>query len=206
MHYRLFMVVAIAQVLLAGAGSVVTLRLVNRWTTRPTAWARRFGRLTRLLVVTWLGLLTVGMAVFLAFPARLVLGYTADDAAAMAWLRTNAAPEAVLGNDGYADAGIWAPYTAGLAILLPRTTSDSDTRRAELVIGNVARLDRTPDAAAEVCARNIAYVYHGAHASEWDARRFPPLTELRASPALEEVFASGEAVVFRVRLPCLGQP
>jgi hypothetical protein len=25
---------------------------------------------------------------------------------------------------------------------------------------------------------------------------------LRASPALEEVFSKGEAVVFRVRLPC----
>lgn len=202
MHYRIFMVVAIVQVLLAGCGYVVALRTIERWANRPTVWARRVGRATRLIVLTWLGLMTWGMAIFLSYPAGLVLGYTNNDNAAMAWLHQNAAPAAVLANDGYADAGIWATYKAGLQVLMPRSVSTIDAARARLIIDNVARLDQTPEAAAVACALHVGYVYRGDHASEWDARRFPPVAELRAAPALEEVFASGGAIVFKLRLPC----
>ena len=65
---------------------------VNRWAKRPTAWGRRLGRITRILVVTWVGLMTWGLAVYMAYPASMVLGYGADDAAAMAWLREHAGP------------------------------------------------------------------------------------------------------------------
>jgi hypothetical protein len=128
------------------------------------------------------------------------VGYTPDDALAMAWLRSTAAPGSVILNDGYADAGIWAPYKAGLPIVLTRSASAEEFSRGTLLIANVVRLDQV----REACAAHVEYVYRGARASAWDARRFPPLSELRASPALEEVFSSGEAVVFTPRLDCTG--
>jgi hypothetical protein len=198
MHYRMFMLVTIAQVLLSGAGGVVLLRWVFVLALRPGAWARRLGRVTRLLIVTWVLLTTWATILFVAYPARLVLGYSSDDALAMAWLRANAAPGSVILNDGYADAGIWAPYKTGLPIALTRSASADEFARASVLIANVAHLDQVPAA----CGAHIEYVYRGARASAWDARRFPPLTELRASPSLQEVFSSGEAVVFRTRLAC----
>jgi hypothetical protein len=166
--------------------------------SRPSAWARRLGRLTRLLVVTWVILMTWATVLVLAYPARLVLGYTADDALAMDWLHAHAAPGSLILNDGYADAGIWTPYKTGLPIVLTRSASPAELARGNVLIDNVAHLDQVPDA----CGAHIEYVYRGARASAWDARRFPPLTELRASPVLQEVFASGEAVVFRTRSGC----
>jgi hypothetical protein len=198
MHYRMFMLVTIAQVLLAGAGGVVFLRWVFAVAARPTGWARRLGRVMRLLVVTWVILMTWATAVFVGYPARLVLGYTADDARAMAWLRSTAAPGSVILNDGYADAGIWAPYKTGLPIVVPRSASADELARASVLIANVTHLDQTPEA----CAAHVAYVYHGAQASAWDARHFPSLAALRAAPTLEEVFSSGEAVVFKAVLAC----
>jgi len=48
----------------------------------------------------------------------------------------------------------------------------------------------------------VTYVYRGAAASSWDARRFPGLDALRASSALHEVFQQAGAVIFQVGLPC----
>ncbi|MDQ6671954.1 MAG: hypothetical protein M3069_14640 [Chloroflexota bacterium] len=204
MHYRLLMLVTIAQALLAGAGGVVLLQAVNRRTRQASAWSRRLRRLSRVLAVTWLGLTTVALAVFMANPARKVLGYTADDAAAMDWLRMHASPGEVLLNDGYADAGIWVPYKAGMPIVLPRTLflPAADIARRKLVSQNVGRLDEVPEAAAAACAEHVGYVYSGAKSSAWDERGFPPLDVLRASPALEEVFSQGSAAIFRTRLGC----
>jgi hypothetical protein len=108
----------------------------------------------------------------------------------------------VVANDGYADAGIWTPYKAGLAVLLPRLTTPERQAQANLIVDNVGRLDQVPAAAAAACAAKVKYVYRGSRASEWDKRRFPPLADLRTSTALDDVFASGEAAVYRVRLNC----
>jgi hypothetical protein len=204
MHYRLLMLVTVAQVLLAGAGGVVLVGRLNHWARRPTAWGRRLGRLIRLLVLTWVGLTTFGLTEFMASPARAVLGYSADDASAMAWLHQHAAPDEVLLNDGSADAGIWAPYKAGVAILLQRSAAlpPEEVSRRMLIWQNAGRLDQAPDAAAAACAEHVTYVYYGARTSGWDLRRFPPVEDLRASPALQEVFSQGAAVVFRTRLAC----
>ena len=35
-------------------------------------------------------------------------------------------PESVVVNDGYADAGIWTPYKAGMPVLLPRNLIEND--------------------------------------------------------------------------------
>jgi uncharacterized protein DUF6541 len=202
MHYRMFMIVAICQALLAGMGAVVALGWLGRRLRGASAWARRGRRLMRLVGVAWLVLTTWSLVLFLAYPAGLVLGYSADDAAAMGWLRRNAEAGAVVINDGYADAGIWVPYKAGLPILLPRSASGDEMTSAGVVIDNIARLDQVPGARVVVCARHAMYVYRGARVSEWDTRRFPSLAAMRASVALEEVFASGEAAVFRIQTRC----
>jgi hypothetical protein len=198
MHYRLFMVVAICQVLLAGAGGVVLLR----WLMRRLARIRLLCRLVRLLVLTWLGLMIFAMTEFMVYPTSLVLGYTPDDAAAMAWLRAHASPADVLVNDGYADAGIWAPYKAGIPVLLPRWGPVSGDPSRLLVWREVLTLDQDPAAAAAACALHATYVYRGAQASEWDARTFPSAEEMRVAPDLEQVFASGDATVFRLKSIC----
>ena len=149
------------------------------------------------MVATW------AMAVFLAYPADVVSGYSDDDAAAMAWLRTNASAGSVVANDTYADAGIWIPYKTGLPIVLPRIVTADEQARRLLVLDNIARLDSVPEARAEACALQVAYVYRGAKNSGWQQRSFPSLAELRAASGLQEVFASGEAVVFKTRLDCV---
>ena len=45
--------------------------------------------------------------------------------------------------------------------------------------------------------------YRGAVASPSELRQFPGLDELRRSSALEEIFSSGQAAIFRTRLDCL---
>ena len=59
-----------------------------------------------------------------------------------------------------------------------------------------------PDVAQAACHLRIGYIYRGASNSPSEHRQFPALETLRASPALEEVFASGQAAIFRPRLSC----
>jgi hypothetical protein len=203
MHYRLFMVVAVVQVLLAGAGGMVMVRWLGRRASTPGLAARLLRTTMRVLVPSWLALAIVSMTVFMMYPTGQVLGYTTDDVAAMTWLRQNAAPGEIVVNDGYADAGIWAPYKAGVTILEPRTGLNADDLlQRNSIVDNVARLDQSPEAAAAACALNAHFVYRGARASEWDVRRLPELAVLRQSPALEEVFTRGDAAIFRTKLNC----
>lgn len=209
MHYRLLMLVSITHVLLAGLGAVELGRIVLGRLRRWPAWtaqpqrpsARRIRRLLTLLAPTWLILTAWALVYSLVLPRQLVDGYVADDEAAMRWLRANASPGEMVANDGFADAGIWTPYKAGLPIVLPRMVVDSIEERS-LVLNNVTALDRTPEAAQAACALGVGYVYYGAKVSEWDERQFRTPAELAASGVLEEVFRSGQAVVLRVRLHC----
>jgi hypothetical protein len=121
----------------------------------------------------------------------------------MSWLRANAPPGAILANDGFADAGIWAPYKAGVKILSPRVERDPVTANARALVGtNLLHLDETPQAAEAACALGVKYLYHGAKPSGWDVRAFPMLENLSVAPAVQEVFHQGDAVVFATRLRC----
>lgn len=128
--------------------------------------------------------------------------YSNDDAAAFQWLKEHRRPGAVLLNDGGADAGIWAPYKADVAIVESRFRPLVDADVSRGLRENVARLDAEPTLLATACALPVSYVYHGAKGTDFEDRRMPPLPELRDSPVLEEVFSRGNAVVFRVRLAC----
>jgi hypothetical protein len=203
MSYRTLVLVAAAQAVLSGAGWVTLRETASGWSrslaARSPGAARRLGRLTRLLVIAW-GSLVFWALVFTLSVTRVVVGFTPDDAAAMRWLRANAEPDKLVINDQSADAGIWIPYKTGLQIVVPRS-EPNDGRAAERaeIMGSIPRLDQV---AAAVCAMNVGYLYYGAAVSDWDSRRFPPLEELNASPALEQLFNSGNATVFRVRVPC----
>jgi hypothetical protein len=202
--FRHMTLASVPLALLAGGGCVCALRV---WTTllgRLTgATLGRVERLGRLLVVTWLMLATWALVAFLAIPRWRVASFSDDDAAAMAWLRQHASPADVVANDRFADAGIWAPYKAGVRILEYRSFGDPSTAaERSLVLDNVGQLDRSPAAGAAACALGVRYVYHGAQNSAWQPRQFPPVDELRSSAALEEVYAHGDAVVFATRLGC----
>jgi hypothetical protein len=165
-----------------------------------------------LIFAAVLGIVALGALVFvdrLAAQVRAMTVYRPEDAAAMAWLRQHAKPGEAMANDWMADAGIWSPYKSGVPVVLSRNRVDLLPLQDRLILENPSRLHEVPEAADAACARNVRYVYHGSagtpdvHARpERMLRHFPSVDELRRSPSLEEVFTSGEAVVFRVNLAC----
>lgn len=128
--------------------------------------------------------------------------YTADDAAAMSWLRQNARPGEILANDNAVDAGIWAPYKTDVPILLPRRASGADKSDREPILANAGDLTGAPAARDEVCALHVGYLYYGGPHTSGDERLLPDLAALERAPDLEQVFTSGEATIFRIHLPC----
>jgi hypothetical protein len=203
--YRHLTFASIGFALIGGGGSVVLMeawsRLRGRF--RGVRVARLLGRLGRLLVVTWMLVSTALLTLLLSIEAGGDVSFTSDDAAAMAWLRLHLGPSDVVVNDTFADAGIWAPYKAGVRILFYRSVDDAATAaQRRLVLENVARLENVPSAAAAACALHADYVYYGAANAAWQVRSFPPLDQLEQSPALRVVFARGRATVFAVNLSC----
>ena len=128
--------------------------------------------------------------------------YFADDAAAMAWLRQHARPGDVLANDLAGDAGIWAPYKAGVPILLPRSASGAVVDERKPILERVLDLNADPEVAADACALHVSYLFHSAPPVAFDERLFPDRAALEQAPDLEQVFTSGDAAIFRIRLPC----
>ena len=128
--------------------------------------------------------------------------YTADDAAAMAWLHAHVAPGEVVANDLAGDAGIWAPYKADVQILLPRSASGAYFSAREPVLENLLRLNDSPAAESTACALHVDYLFHGAAPQAFDERLFQDTAALEEAPNLREVFVSGDATVFKIQLPC----
>jgi hypothetical protein len=203
--YRHLTFASIGFAMLGGAGCVLLIRYWAELRARlPGVRPRRLAlRTGRLLVLTWLVLSTFLLGLFLSIEAGGDVSFTSDDAAAMAWMRAHVQPGEIVVNDTYADAGIWAPYKAGVAILFYRSSGDPATdEQRQLVVNNVARLEQNPEAAAAACALGARYVYYGAANAAWQERTFPPIEELQASAALEQVFQQGNATVFRINLNC----
>jgi hypothetical protein len=203
--YRHLTFASVTLALIGGAGCVM---LMSGWSrlragVRGEAGQRRMTRAGRLLVVAWLVVGTWALTYFLSIEAGGDVSFTTDDAAAMTWMRQHVGAGEIVVNDTFADAGIWAPYKAGVDILFHRSVDDPATAAArQLVLDNVAQLDRQPDAATAACALGAKYVYYGAANAGWQNRTFPPLEDLRTSTALEEVFDHGNAAVFRIKLNC----
>lgn len=183
--------------LLVGVGYLAAWRA--RWTHRPHVW-RRAALAAALLVGFFAEGSAVGVYKRLTQSVSEQALYSVDDNAAMAWLRQHARPGEVLANDRAADAGIWAPYKAGVPILLPRSLSGDETR--ENILTNVLDLDDASTTQHSACALGVKYIYQGALDSPYDTRLLPPREELVRSRELEEVYRSGPAAIFRIRLPC----
>jgi hypothetical protein len=128
--------------------------------------------------------------------------YTRDDSRAMGWLRQQARPGEALANDSSVDAGIWAPYKAGVPIVQPRSGSGVETLQRQLVLDNIADLPAAPLAEAEACRLGLRYVYYGARLYAYEAHAFPSPAVLERAPGLVEAFRSGDAVIFQTQLSC----
>lgn len=201
MNYRLLMAVGIAQAFLAGAGAVALWQPIRRLRAcSESRWKPHVWRLSVVLTGTW-GILTVwGTILLVGYSTDLVVGYSHDDDPAMAWLHAHVASGEVVVNDGFADAGIWAPYKAGVEILIYRSPANDPERWA--VVRNIARLDQDPATRAAACRFRARYAYYGAKTSSWQDREMPPLDDLQRSASLDEVFASGGAHVFALKSLC----
>ena len=128
--------------------------------------------------------------------------FSSDDRLAMAWIQQEARPGDTLANDSSVDAGIWAPYKAGVKILLPRSALETDPDLRQVVRDNIADLSAAPGAQVEACQLGLRYVYYGSRVYADEVHHFPPPVVLAVSQGLEEAFRSGNAVVFRTRLTC----
>jgi hypothetical protein len=203
---RLMLFATVPMLLLASGGCVVAFRLWSSALSRVRdRLAHRLAmRMGRLLVITWAVLSCVLMISFLSVPATLLPSFSSgDDGAAMVWLRAHASASDVVVTDRFDDAGIWAPYKAGVQILEYRGSNDRSTdAMRELIFDNISRLEDNPAAIAAACRLGATYVYYGAKNSAWQARTFPPIEDMRASSALQTVFEAGSATVFKVKLNC----
>ncbi len=207
--YRHLTFASIGLAMIAGGGVVLLVtgwsRVVGRF--HGEAGHRRVTRVGRLMVATWLGLSCWGLIVLLGIETSADVSFTSDDAAAMAWMRAHVAPGDVVVNDTFGDAGIWAPYKAGVRILFYRSVDDQSTAlQRQLVLENVTALDQNPEAAAAACALNARYLYSGAANPGWQGRLLPPLEVLQAAPGLHEVFRQGDAAVFMLEPRCDSTP
>jgi hypothetical protein len=191
--------------LLVGGGAYVAIKwfwsLRPRLATRPAAW-RRLAIVCGALVFFF----AEGSAVSIFKTLQQVIAdqnvYSADDRAAMSWLRANAAPGEMVINDAATDAGIWAPYKADVPILLPRSAPGPLVADRGPILSNVLSLNQSSGVAARACALHADYVYVGAKPAPDDTPQLPDRARLEQASDLQEVFASGDAAVFRVNLGC----
>ncbi len=202
-HHRPPQMVVVFTSVLVGAGMFVSVRwfwsLRPRLAAHPGAW-RRLALVGGALMFFF----AEGSAVTIYKTLQQVIAdqnvYSADDRAAMGWLRQNAAPGDMVINDAAGDAGIWAPYKAGLPVLLPRSGYESDAR--EPIAANLLTLEQHPSVAAMACELRADYVFAGSPRVDGDPVVVPNRTALESAPDLREVFLQGDAAVFRLDLPC----
>jgi hypothetical protein len=206
-HHRPPQLVVLFASLLVGSGLFVAVRwfwsLRPRLASHPGTW-RRLGMVGAALLL----FLAEGSMVTIFKTLDAVVAeqnvYSADDRAAMSWLRANALPGEMVINDAAADAGIWAPYKAGLAVLMPRSASGGLEAERGPILTNLLRLNASPAVMASACGLRADYVFAGSRRVADDAPALPERSQLEQTPALQEVFASGDTAVFRVNLPCAG--
>jgi hypothetical protein len=176
-------------------------QLRDRMPSRPNA-------IRRLALAGGLALFFVAEGSGVSIYKRLAQGvaeqnvYSADAAVAMTWLRQHVRPGEVVANDLAGDAGIWAPYKADVSILLPRSSGGPQFADREAILQNVLNLSTQPGLEAKACALHVNYLFHGAPPAVFDERVFQDRAALEGAPDLQEVFASGDAAVFRINLPC----
>jgi hypothetical protein len=204
-HHRPPQLVVMFTSLLVGAGLFAAFGWFWRLRPRLSRWNGTWRRLALVSGALML-FFAEGSAVSIYKTLQQVISdqnvYSADDRAAMSWLRQHATTGEVVINDAAADAGIWAPYKAGLPVLLPRAGPSSDVREA--IAADVVALPSSPNMAAAACALKADYVYAGSRSVEGDPVVLPNRAELERAPGLQEVFTSGGAAIFKVMLPCDG--
>ena len=105
-------------------------------------------------------------------------------------------------NDLATDAGIWAPYKAGLPVLLPRSAQGPMFQERGVILAHVLDLNESAGIAARACQLHADYVYQGSRTVPDDVPLALDRAALERAPGLQEVFSSGDAAIYRVHLPC----
>jgi len=204
-HDRPKQVIVIFASVLGAGGLWVCAGHVGSWRGRLASQPRLGARLAVVAVVV-LGFFGEGSGVSIYKRLSQAIDeqnvYSADDAAAMSWLRQHAGSGEVVANDLAGDAGIWAPYKAGVSILLPRSAASPLFRDREPILTNVRDLEQDQSLETRACGLHVGYLFHGAPPAAFDERVYTDRAALEQAPGLQEVFASGEATVFRVNLRC----
>jgi hypothetical protein len=83
--------------------------------------------------------------------------------------------------------------------LLPRSGAPAD--RGQILL-HVVDLQNSSALADLACGLHADYVYQGSRPAPDDTPLLPDRATLERAAGLEEVFASGDATVFKLRLPC----
>ncbi|MEN9933980.1 MAG: hypothetical protein RLZZ387_559, partial [Chloroflexota bacterium] len=215
------------------AGYVLALVQGGFATLRPAPAAGGEGRgVLGALGSGLLGLVLVAVVAWGAsWQARLIDGSTQlvahADMAAMAWLRANTPPDALVLVNGFpayggtlvagTDAGWWVPLLAGRKTTLPPLTYGSergpydrywwevnllyqDLRGKRLADARPVALDlTTPEALARLREAGVTHVYSGATASPGPAAAdWIDTDRLRASPVFRLLYDQGGAEVFQL--------
>jgi hypothetical protein len=204
-HHRPPQMVVLFTSLLVGGGVFAVVRwfgrLRARFVGRPATWRR-----LTIVSAALLLFMAEGSAVSIFKTLDQVISnqnvYSADDRAAMSWLSQHATPGEMVINDMATDAGIWAPYKAGLAILLPRSASGQIESDRWPILSHLVDLSQSSSIAATACALHADYVYQGSRLVPDEKSQLPDRATLERTPGLHEVFSSGDAAVFRVELAC----
>jgi hypothetical protein len=203
--YRPRQIAVIFASLLAAGGLSIGLVYLARLRQRLTVHPAAFRRLAVACVLV-LGLFAEGSVVSVYKRiTQAVLEqsvYSADDGAAMVWLKDNVPSGELVVNDQAVDAGIWAPYKADVPILLPRSSSAATLSQRETILAHAGDLTGDRSASAAVCALHAGYLYDGGQFLFGDVRQLPERAALERTADLELVFTSGQAAVYRIRVPC----
>jgi len=203
---RLLQVASIFASVLAAGGLITVIEWLAQHRQRNASThpvAARWLSIAVALVVLFVGEGS-GVSIYksLSQAASVEGSFSSDDRIAMAWLRQQVRPGDTLANDSSVDAGIWAPYKAGVKILLPRAGLEADPGLRQVVRDNIADLSAAPGAQGEACLLRLNYVYYGSRVYADEVHHFPPPSVLSLSQGLEEAFHSGNAVVFKTHLNC----
>ncbi len=204
-HHRPPQLVVLFTSLLVGGGLYVAVAWF--WSTREglAAYAGTWRRLA-IVICALLLFFGEGSSVSIFKTLAQVISqnnlYSADDRAAMAWLKQHAAADEMVVNLAASDAGIWAPYKAGLPVLLPRSASELVQETRGPILANLSTLNDQPALAQAACSLRADYVYFGSRSVDEDLTALPDRAELEHAPTLREVFSSGDTAIYQVTLAC----
>ena len=202
-HHRPPQMVVLFASLLIASGLATTIgwlwSLRPRLVSHPHAWRR-------LVIVSGilLAFFAEGSAISIYKTLDQVIveqnAYSPDDAAAMAWLKVNAQPGELIVNDGRPTPASGRRTRPGHPILLPRSGAGHSSPSACPSSPTCSTCPPPPTPGPLPAPSTPRTSTPAANQSPADTQLLPTRAVLEGVPHLEEVFAAGQAAVFRLHL------